>query len=74
MVAGNYTAATGNDIIANGMADVVAFGRPFIANPDLVERFRSGTPLASGDSSTFYNGGEQGYTDCVNYDSEANKS
>jgi len=41
----------------------VAFGRPFIANPDLVERLRHGAPLNPVDVSTFYGGGERGYTD-----------
>ncbi len=41
----------------------MAFGRPFIANPDLVERLRRGAPLNTPDVSTFYGGGEKGYTD-----------
>jgi len=41
----------------------VAFGRPFIANPDLVERLRKGKPLAEGDRATYYGGGAKGYTD-----------
>jgi len=44
-------------------ADLVAFGRPFIANPDLVERLRKGKPLAEGDRNTYYGGGAKGYTD-----------
>jgi N-ethylmaleimide reductase len=48
--------------IANG-ADLVAFGRPFIANPDLVQRLRADAPLNTGDRPTFYGGGAQGYTD-----------
>ena len=63
IVAGNYTPNSGNDIIESGLADLVAFGRPYISNPDLVERFRSGAPLANGDPSTYYEGGESGYTD-----------
>ncbi|GAA2111995.1 alkene reductase [Kitasatospora saccharophila] len=42
-------------------ADLIAFGRGFLANPDLVERLRSGLPLASADESTFYQGGDVGY-------------
>jgi len=68
IVAGNYTANSGNDIIESGLADLVAFGRPYISNPDLVERFRSGAPLADGDPSTYYDGGESGYTDYVCFD------
>jgi N-ethylmaleimide reductase len=50
------------EAVAQG-ADLVAFGRPFIANPDLVERLRSGAPLNAGDRPTFYGGGAKGYTD-----------
>lgn len=49
--------------IASGNADMVAFGRPFIGNPDLVERLRLGAPLAEADHATFYGGGAEGYTD-----------
>ena len=44
-------------------ADLVAIGRPFIANPDLVERLRTGAPLNAPEVATFYGGGEKGYTD-----------
>jgi N-ethylmaleimide reductase len=44
-------------------ADLVAFGRPFIANPDLVARLRKGGPFNEGDRSTYYGGGAKGYTD-----------
>lgn len=44
-------------------ADLVAFGRAFIANPDLVDRLRKGKPLAAGDRTTYYGGGAKGYTD-----------
>ena len=46
-----------------GAADAVAFGRLFIANPDLPERFRRGAPLNRYDRSTFYGGDARGYTD-----------
>ncbi len=49
--------------IAAGEVDLVAFGRPFIANPDLVERIRAGAPLAELDKATLYGGDEKGYTD-----------
>lgn len=58
-----YDKARGNAVVASGHADVVAYGVPFIANPDLVERFRTGAPLNEADSSTFYGGTEKGYTD-----------
>jgi N-ethylmaleimide reductase len=48
---------------ASGHADMVAFGRPFISNPDLVERLRREVPLAESDHATFYGGGAKGYTD-----------
>ncbi len=48
--------------VADG-ADLVAFGRPFIANPDLVERLRQGGPFNGGDRNTYYGGGAKGYTD-----------
>jgi N-ethylmaleimide reductase len=60
---GGYTAETADALIASGGADAVAFGRPYIANPDLVERFRVGAALNAPDASTFYGGGERGYTD-----------
>ncbi|WP_308076714.1 hypothetical protein [Streptomyces hydrogenans] len=46
-----------------GHADLVAFGTPFIANPDLVRRYRENLPLAAADPATYYGGGETGYTD-----------
>ena len=51
------------DAVANGKADLVAFGRPYIANPDLAKRLELNAPLNDGDTSTFYAGGEEGYTD-----------
>jgi len=51
------------DAVANGTADLVAFGRPFIANPDLVERLRRDAPLNALDQDTMYGGGVEGYTD-----------
>ncbi len=58
-----YTKATASAAIAEGRADVVAFGVPFIANPDLVERFRLDAPLNEADQSSFYGGNETGYID-----------
>jgi N-ethylmaleimide reductase len=49
--------------LAAGKGDFVAFGRPYIANPDLVERLQRGLPLAQPDPDTFYTPGEAGYTD-----------
>jgi N-ethylmaleimide reductase len=57
--------------IASNAADLVAFGVPFISNPDLVERLASGAPLAPADSSTFYGGDARGYTDYPTRDGAA---
>jgi len=61
--AGGYTASTAEETIADGYADAVAFGRLFIANPDLPERFRAGAALNDPDRKTFYGGTATGYTD-----------
>ena len=53
----------GNKIIEDGYADLVAFGKPFISNPDLVERFEKNLDLANWDENTFYTPGKKGYTD-----------
>ncbi len=60
---GDYTPDRARDAVASGRADLVAFGRPAIANPDLVERIRLRAPLAEADPATFYGGTEAGYTD-----------
>jgi len=53
----------GNRLIEDGLADMVAFGRPYIANPDLPERFAAGAPLAEVDWNAVYASGPAGYTD-----------
>ncbi|MCX2763088.1 alkene reductase [Aquimarina muelleri] len=53
----------GNKIIEEGYADLVAYGKPFISNPDLVERFKNNLDLAEWDQDTFYTTGAKGYTD-----------
>lgn len=62
-----FTLESGNAVIASGEADAVAFGVPFIANPDLPERFRLGAPLNDADPTTFYAPGAKGYTDYPTY-------
>ena|SRR5215813_4418578 len=57
----------GNRLIVEGLADLVAFGRPYIANPDLVQRFRENVPLAEVDWDTVYASGPRGYTDYPTY-------
>ncbi|WP_281063719.1 hypothetical protein [Sphingomonas sp. LaA6.9] len=51
------------DAVASGRADMVSFGRPFIGNPDLVERLRRDAPLLDAPASAYYGGGAEGYTD-----------
>jgi N-ethylmaleimide reductase len=63
MLNGGYDAETGAAAIANGEADLIAFGIPFIANPDLPERLRLNATLNPPDPATFYTPGVKGYTD-----------
>lgn len=58
-----FTLESGNEVIAKGEADAVAFGVKFLSNPDLPERFRKNAPLNDPDPSTFYGSGPKGYTD-----------
>ena len=59
-----FDKVSGNALLARSGAEMVAFGTPFIANPDLVERFREDIPLSTPDApSTFYGAGKEGYTD-----------
>ncbi len=58
-----YTRQSAQAAICEHRADLVAFGIPFIANPDLVERFKRNAPLNEADRATFYGGDEHGYTD-----------
>ncbi|PKG82139.1 alkene reductase [Colwellia sp. 75C3] len=68
VVAGNYTAKTGVDLIDTGLVDFVAYGRKFLANPDLPYRFGHELPLNEiTDTSTLFGGDARGYTDYPNY-------
>ena len=58
-----YDKTRGNAAIASGNADCIAYGVPFIANPDLVERYHTDSALNAADEATFYGGTEKGYTD-----------
>lgn len=60
---GGYTGAMAEKVIAEGHAHAVAFGKPFIANPDLPERLRENIALAEGNKETYYGGGAEGYVD-----------
>jgi N-ethylmaleimide reductase len=62
MINNGLDKALAEDALLSG-ADLVAFGRPYIANPDLVERLRQGGPFNEGDRATYYGGGAKGYTD-----------
>jgi N-ethylmaleimide reductase len=63
IVANGFNRETATKALAENAADAVAFGRLFIANPDLPRRFRLNAPLNAPDESTFYGGAEKGYTD-----------
>jgi N-ethylmaleimide reductase len=63
----NMNRERGNRLIAEGLADLIAFGRPYIANPDLVHRFAAGAPLAEVDWETVYGSGSHGYSDYPTY-------
>ena len=63
IVAGNYDKARAEWVLSKGYADLVAFGRPFVSNPDLPRRLAQSLPLATLDSSALFGGGEGGYTD-----------
>jgi N-ethylmaleimide reductase len=64
MVNNGYDRQMAIDAVASGRADLVSFGRPFIANPDLVERLSANAPLNKlMGQETFYGGGAHGYTD-----------
>jgi N-ethylmaleimide reductase len=63
IVAGRYDLRSANWVLENGYADLVDFGRPFVANPDLPRRLAEGLPLAEVAVETLYGGGAEGYTD-----------
>jgi len=63
ILSGGYDFISANEDLAADRADLIAFGKPFLANPDLLERFRVGAELNEPDFGTFYTPGEEGYTD-----------
>ena len=70
LIMGNcgYTQEDGMKRVEKGLADLVAYGRPYISNPDLVERFKNGWPLNPSEDMTYwYTPGAQGYTDYQPY-------
>lgn len=68
--AGRYTAQRGARLLDAGLADLIAFGRPFIANPDLPARLANGWPLNAVDAASLYGGGARGLTDYPVYAGE----
>jgi N-ethylmaleimide reductase len=71
ILAGRYTKADAERDIHEGLTDLAAFGRPFISNPDLVDRMKNGWPLTPPDAGTFYGGDGAGYTDYAGYERTA---
>ena len=63
----NMDRERGNRLVAEGLADLIAFGRPYVANPDLVLRFTENIPLAEVDWETVYTSGSHGYSDYPTY-------
>jgi N-ethylmaleimide reductase len=69
IAAGNYDLARAQVDVDSGRADLIAFGRDFIANPDLVTRLRDGYPLAERRTSDWYGTGAEGYTNYPRWNS-----
>ena len=63
ILAGGFDGTSAAQALTEGQADLIAIGRPFIANPDFVDRVRKNAPLNALDPGTFYTPGAQGYTD-----------
>jgi N-ethylmaleimide reductase len=63
ILSGGYDAARAESDLAAGKCDLIAVGRPFLANPDLVARWRTGAAVNAPDMTTFYTPGPKGYTD-----------
>ena len=71
MAAGGFAPADAVQIVESGAADLVAFGRYFISNPDLPKRIKESLPLNDYDRDTFYGGNAHGYTDYPAYKATA---
>jgi N-ethylmaleimide reductase len=72
LLAGGLDKAEATDLLARDLIDVAAFGRPYIANPDLVQRLADDAPLAEPDIATIYGGGDAGYVDYPTLERGAN--
>ena len=70
ILCGGYDAPRGETAVDSGLADLVAYGVSYIANPDLPQRLQNGWPLNEADQNTFYGGAEKGYTDYPVYQPE----
>lgn len=70
MINAGFDQESGNKVIEEGNADLVAYGKLYISNPDLVERFANGYELADWDDDTFYSGGKEGYLDYPTYNQQ----
>ncbi len=68
MANNGYDKSRAQKSLSNGDSDLIAFGVPFLANPDLVERYENDLPLNEARQETFYGGDETGYTDYPNAD------
>ena len=62
-IGGSFDQASGQKAVNEGLTDLVGLGRAFLANPDLVERFKKNLPLTAPDANTFFTPGAKGYTD-----------
>ncbi|MDO6585004.1 alkene reductase [Salipiger sp. 1_MG-2023] len=71
MANNGYDRQMAQEAVTSGAADLVAFGRPFIANPDLVDRLQRRAPLNTGDQASYYGGGASGFTDYPTLEDEA---
>jgi N-ethylmaleimide reductase len=72
MANNRYDKELAEQALESGRADLVSFGRPFIGNPDLVQRLRDGSPLVDAPKETYYGGDEKGYSDWPVLDDEQN--
>ena len=71
---GHYDLERAEEAIARGWADLVGFGRPFIANPDLPQRLLSGAPLQPGDPARYFGGDARGYVDYPPFDTKTSRT
>ncbi|MEL6653566.1 MAG: alkene reductase, partial [Bacteroidota bacterium] len=73
ILSGGYDAERAESDLQDGLGDLVAFGRPYIANPDLVERLKTGAELNQPNPATFYSPGPEGYVDYPALEAQGSK-